>query len=140
MPDPDENQALIGRDGSIMIIVATDAPLSDRNLRRLAWRSFAGLARCGSSLANGSGDYAIAFSTAEGVRRTVTRRRQASLVEQLPNELVSPLFQAVIEATEEAIINALWAATSMTGYQGHTVRAIPKEMVLERLRKYSAIA
>ena len=120
-------------DGSIMILVATDAPLSDRNLKRLAWRSFAGLARSGSSLAAESGDYAIAFSTATVVRRTAARRRQVNRTLELGNENLSPLFQAVIEATEEAIYNSLWAATTMTGYRGRTVSALPQKKVLARL-------
>lgn len=99
-------------DGSIMIVVATDAPLSDRNLRRLADRSFAGLARTGAAFSNGSGDYAIAFSTAESVRRTPHRRQEASAVENWPNDRMSPLFVAVAEATEEAILNSLTAATT----------------------------
>lgn len=121
-------------DGSIMIVAATDAPLSDRNLRRLAARSFAGLARSGSSFSNGSGDYAIAFSTHEAVRRTAVRRRAAGPLLDLPNDLLSPLFQAVIEATEEAILNSLWAAETMTGFQGRTVPALPRAVVLDRLR------
>lgn len=120
-------------DGSIMILVATDAPLSDRNLRRLAWRSFAGLARTGSSMAAGSGDYAIAFSTAPSVRRSAAERRQVSRTLELGNDNLSPLFQAVIETTEEAIYNSLWAATTMTGYRGRTVSALPNEEVLARL-------
>jgi D-aminopeptidase len=103
-------------DGSIMIVVATDAPLSDRNLRRLAERSFAGLARTGSALSNGSGDYAIAFSTAGTVRRTSSRRMTAAEVIDLPNDRMSPLFQAVIEATEEAILNSLFMAETTEGY------------------------
>lgn len=99
-------------DGSIMIVIATDAPLSDRNLRRLADRSFAGLARTGAAFSNGSGDYAIAFSTAESVRRTPERRQAQSLVEDWPNDRMSPLFVAVAEATEEAILNSLTAATT----------------------------
>jgi D-aminopeptidase len=99
-------------DGSIMIVIATDAPLSDRNLERLAERAYAGLARTGSAFSNGSGDYAIAFSTAEGVRRTPARRRERATVEDLPNDRVSPLFVAVAEATVEAILNSLLAATT----------------------------
>ncbi len=102
-------------DGSIMMIVATDAPLSDRNLTRLGRRALTGLARTGSSMSNGSGDYVISFSTAESVRRTVERLSEASTITDLPNNRVSPLFQAAIEATEEAIYNAalmapLWRA------------------------------
>lgn len=117
-------------DGSIMIVVATDAPLSDRNLERLAWRAFAGLARTGSSFSNGSGDYALAFSTAEEVRRTMKRRIKASSIMDLPNDRLSPLFQAVIEATEEAIYNSLFLATTMTGFGGRTVKELPVEEVV----------
>jgi D-aminopeptidase len=122
-------------EGSIVIVVATDAPLADRNLRRLAWRSFAGVARIGGDFANGSGDYAIAFSTAETVRRTALRRTRAAKLVELPNELLSPLFQAAIEATEEAVYNALWSAESMDGFQSRTVHALPLEQVLRRLRQ-----
>lgn len=103
-------------DGSIMIVAATDAPLSDRNLRRLAERCFGGLARTGAALSNGSGDYALAFSTAEPVRRTPERRRKLAAVTELPNDLASPLFEAAIEATEEAILNSLFMAEAMTGF------------------------
>jgi D-aminopeptidase len=112
-------------DGSIMIIVATDAPLSDRNLKRIARRGLAGLARTGAAMGDGSGDYVIAFSTAEAVRRTAERRRQVWAYPEVPNELMSPLFQAIIEATEEAIYNSLCMAERMTGYQDRTVEALP---------------
>jgi D-aminopeptidase len=115
--------------GSIIIILATDAPLSDRNLTRLARRAFAGLARTGASFSDGSGDYALAFSTAESVRRTPERRIQATSLVELPNGLVSPLFQAAIEATEEAIYNALCMATSLTGHQGRRADALPLDQV-----------
>lgn len=115
-----------GADGSIMIIVATDAPLTSRNLRRLASRALAGLSRTGSSMTNGSGDYVIAFSTAQTVRRTPERRSQVSIIPNLPNDLVSPLFQAVIEATEEAIYNSLLMATTMHSVQQGEVRTIHK--------------
>ena len=113
-----------------MMVVATDAPLSDRNLRRLAGRALAGLARTGAAMSNGSGDYALAFSTAEGVRRTPRRRRGVATVEELANEGMSPLFQATIEATEEAIYNSLFAATTVTGTRGRRVDALPLERVL----------
>lgn len=103
-------------DGSIMIVLASDAPLSDRNLRRLAERAFAGLARTGSALSNGSGDYALAFSTAEAVRRTPERRATATPIPDLPNEQMSPLFQAAIDATEEAILNSLFMAEATSGF------------------------
>ena len=101
-------------DGSIMIVVATDAPLSDRNLSRLARRAIAGLARTGASMTNGSGDYVIAFSTATSVRRTPQRRSQESRISDMPNDDMSPLFQAVAEATEEAIYNSIFMAETTT--------------------------
>lgn len=121
-------------DGSIMVVVATDAPLSDRNLERLAMRAIVGVGRTGASMTNGSGDYVIAFSTAESVRRTPARRNAVSMVEELPNNLFSPLSQAVIEATEEAILNSLFMATTMEGYNTATgepsrVEALPLEAV-----------
>jgi D-aminopeptidase len=97
--------------GSIMIVVATDAPLSDRNLERLARRALVGLSRTGATVANGSGDYVIAFSTAPEVRRTPARRSAVATFAELPNEAMTPLFQAVAEATEEAIVNSLLQAT-----------------------------
>ena len=112
-------------DGSIMIVLATDAPLSDRNIKRLARRGLAGLARTGAALSNGSGDYVIAFSTAAEVCRTAERRSRIWAYPELPNEQMSPLFQAAIEATEEAIYNSLCTAETMTGYQGRTVKALP---------------
>jgi D-aminopeptidase len=131
-------------DGSIMIVVATDAPLSDRNLKRLGKRAMAGLARTGSSLTNGSGDYVISFSTAEEVRRTPQRRKKISTLPHLPNDLVSPLFQATIEATEEAIYNSLFMATSTTGLnpyneEPYEVRQIPVDRVKELLQRFGRI-
>jgi D-aminopeptidase len=119
-------------DGSIMIVVATDAPLSDRNLERLANRAFAGLARTGASFSNGSGDYVIAFSTADSVRRTSERRRGEASYADWPNDRMSPLFQAVAEATEEAIINSLLKATTTTSVidgKPVTIEALPIEEV-----------
>ena len=120
-------------DGSIMIILATDAPLSDRNLSRLARRALFGLARTGASFANGSGDYAIAFSVAEDVRRTPQRRQALTTITDLPNEEVSPLFQAAIEATEEAILNSLFKAATIGGYNGFVGDAIPLDRVMDML-------
>ena len=119
-------------DGSIMIVVATDAPLSDRNLERLADRAFAGLARTGAAFSNGSGDYAIAFSTAEGVRRTLERRGGQATVVYWSNDRMSPLFVAVAEATEEAILNSLLKAettTSVIDGKPVTVEALDVERV-----------
>jgi D-aminopeptidase len=112
-------------DGSIMIVLATDAPLSDRNLTRLARRTMAGLARTGAAMSNGSGDYALAFSTSELVRRTPQRRSALASLIELPNDALSPLFLAAIEATEEAIYNSLLKAETTTGYRGRTVEALP---------------
>ena len=131
-------------DGSIMIVVATDAPLSDRNLRRLAARAIMGLARTGSSASNGSGDYVIAFSTAESVRRPLesdasTRggSEKTREIADLPNDEMSALFQGVVEATEESIYNSLFMATTVTG-SGHTVESIPLDRVRAILKKYNA--
>ena len=120
-------------DGSIVMIVATDAPLSDRNLRRLAARAIMGLSRTGSSAANGSGDYVIAFSTSSKVRRAFTATRLTT--EEVANESMSGLFEAAVEATEEAIYNSLFQATTVTG-SGHTAQAIPLDKVREVLAKY----
>lgn len=119
-------------DGSVVVIVATDAPLSDRNLRRLAERAFAGIARTGSGFSNGSGDYAVAFSTNPAVRRTPERRSGTATVEQLANDAMSPLFQAVAEATEEAAVNSLFAGTTVKGDRG-TIEALPLDKVLPML-------
>ncbi len=126
-----------GRDpagGSCMIVVATDAPLAAHDLERLAARALFGLARTGSSFGNGSGDYAIAFSTAEDlrVRHGEESPRTRTL---LPTDALSPLFEAALEATEEAVLNALLRATTMTG-SGRTVEAIPIDRVREALAKY----
>ena len=111
-----------GSKGSIMMVVATDAPLSDRNLRRLAARALAGLARTGAVMSNGSGDYVIAFSTHPGVRRRSGAARLATT--EIGNDEMTGLFQAVAEATEEAIYNSLFTATTVTA-KGGTVEAIP---------------
>jgi D-aminopeptidase len=103
----------VSADGSLMIVIATDAPLSDRNLTRLAKRTFSGAARTGSAFSNGSGDYAIAFSTALSVRRTQVRRETRSAIETLPNDTMSPLFVAAADATEEAIYDSLLMARTI---------------------------
>lgn len=120
-----------------MMVVATDAPLSSRNLRRLARRALMGLARTGSSGSNGSGDYVIAFSTAEEVRRMSGSEPRAIL--DLPNDAISGLFQATIEATEEAIYNSILKATSVTGRGGRTVQALPIDETVEVLKRYGVI-
>ncbi len=126
-------------DGSIMIVVATDAPIGSRNLERLATRAVLGLARTGSPMTNGSGDYVIAFSTAESVRRTPDRRREVHAIESLPNDRMSPLFQAAVEATEEAIYNSLFRATTTAGHRG-TIEALPLDQTLEILRRHSVLS
>jgi D-aminopeptidase len=125
-------------DGSCMIVVATDAPLSARDLERLAARALFGLARTGSSFSNGSGDYAIAFSTAEDlrVRHGEETARERTL---LPTDALSPLFQAALEATEEAVLNALLRATTVTG-AGHTVEALPVDRLRAVLAKHGRTA
>jgi D-aminopeptidase len=120
-------------DGSCIIVVATDAPLDARDLKRLAARAVFGLARTGSSFSHGSGDYAIAFSTAPGLRTRVGDALPATRT-ILPSDGVSPLFQAALEATEEAVYNSLFRATPMTG-NGRTVDAIPLDRVRELLAR-----
>jgi len=122
-------------DGSIIIVIATDAPLDHRQLKRLAARSMSGLARTGSSMTNGSGDYAVAFSTAN----KIVSSEKVRTVQVLGNDTMSPLFQAVIEATEEAIYNSMFKAVTMTGKEKRTVEALPIERVKEVLRKYGKI-
>ena len=121
-------------DGSCMIVVATDAPLDARNLQRLAKRALIGLGKTGGIMANGSGDYVIAFSTAY----TIPYESKSKFEEQklLRNDDISPLYLAVIEATEEAILNSLFAAQTINGFQGHTVEKLPVEKVLEVMKKY----
>jgi D-aminopeptidase len=123
-------------DGSVIVVIATDAPVDARNLKRLAARSMLGLGRTGSSGANGSGDYAIAFSTAPELRIYADRPRQPARV--LSNEAMSPLFLAVIEATEEAVYNSLFRAVTTTG-RGRTVEALPIEATIEILRRYRVL-
>ncbi len=119
-----------GGDGSIMMVVATDAPLTHRNLERLGRRALAGLARTGSTMSNGSGDYVISFSTVP-----VTDLASRELI---GNNAMSPLFQAAIEATEEAIYNSLFYATTVHGHRG-TAEALPLDEVAEVLRRYGVI-
>jgi D-aminopeptidase len=125
-------------DGSVMIVVATDAPMDARNLKRLAARAWLGVARTGSSASNGSGDYAIAFSTAPQVRIRIDDKALTRRIEVMTNDAMSPLFLAVIEATEEAVYNSMFRAITMTAH-GHTVEALPIEKTTEILRKYGAI-
>ncbi len=123
-------------DGSIMIVLATDAPVDARNLDRVARRALSGLARTGASMTNGSGDYVIAFSTAATVRRRAGTAPAATA--ELPNDALSPLFQAAAEATEEAILNSLFRATTVRS-RGNTVEALPLDRTLDILRRYNAL-
>jgi len=123
-------------DGSIMMVVATDAPLRCHNLERLAKRALVGLARTGATLSNGSGDYVIAFSTAQSVR---TRGGDpGGRRDDVPNEQLSPLFQAVAEATEEAVYNSLFRAEAVRGHHG-AVESLPIPATVDILKKYSAL-
>lgn len=115
-------------DGSVMIVIATDAPVDSRNLERLAKRAVLGLARTGSFMGNGSGDFVIAFSTRN--REPYSPKEAVRTVEMLENDYISPLFLAVVEAVEEAVYNSLTKATTTTGVDGHKVEAIP----IEKLR------
>ena len=130
-----------GADGSVIIVIATDAPLDARNLSRMGARAMMGLARTGAAGTNGSGDYAIAFSTAADVRIRPTTQNERHIprnLKTLVNDATSPLFLAVIEATEEAIYNSLFKATTVTG-KGHTVEALPLDRTVEILRKHGLI-
>jgi len=127
-------------DGSIIIVVATDAPLDHRQLERLGRRALAGLARTGSSMTNGSGDYVVAFSTRRG-KPVEGGEGRSRLIDTLPvvtNDAMSPLFEAVIEATEEAIYNSLLRAETVRGYRG-TVRALPLDSTLAVLKRFGVI-
>ena len=117
-------------DGSVMIVVATDAPLESRNLTRLARRALAGLARTGSSMTNGSGDFVISFSTVPV--------NELATAGPVSNDRMSPLFQAVIEATEEAIYNSLFLATTVVGHRG-TADALPIDSTIAILRRYGVV-
>lgn len=120
-------------DGSVMVVVATDAPLSDRNLERLAARAMLGIGRTGASASNGSGDYVLSFSTAAEVRRAWDARRLTTT--ELSNEESSALFQAAIEATEEAVYNSILKASSVSA-NGRTVEAINVDRLKEILARY----
>ena len=128
-----------GADGSCMIVVATDAPLDARNLERVAKRAIMGLARTGGIGSNGSGDYVIAFSVARENLIDSSERSPLIKSEFLNNNSVSSLFLATIEATEEAILNSLFAAETMTGRDGHTVEKLPIDEVLKIMKKYNRI-
>jgi len=132
-----ENPAYSGDDGSIIIVVATDAPLLPHQLKRLARRAALGLARNGSIAGNGSGDIFIAFSTANPGAADPSKNVQLTMV---PNDRMNPLFAATVEATEEAIINAMVAAETMTGTNNRKVIALPHDRVRDVLKKYNRLA
>lgn len=123
-------------DGSCMIVVATDAPLDSRNLKRLAKRAMLGLGRTGGIASNGSGDYVIAFSTYEGNRVPYESEQSTRQVTAMSNDAMSPLFMAAIEATEEAILNSLFHAETMSGRDGHKVEALPVDKVLRLMEQH----
>lgn len=125
-------------DGSVMIVVATDAPLDHRNLMRLAKRAFLGMGKTGGIASNGSGDYVIAFSTAAGLRVPYSSSQPINQT-VLHNDEMSPLFMAAIEATEEAIINSMFAARTVTGRNGHKSDALPLDKVIPIMEKYNRI-
>jgi D-aminopeptidase len=132
-----ETQTTDRADGSIIMVIATDAPVDARNLERLAARAMLGLARTGSPSTNGSGDYVIAFSAAQQSRvRTSSGIRQ---VPTLGNDAMSPLFLATVEATEEAIYNSLLQATTVSGRDGNRAEALPIDRTVEILKKYGAL-
>ncbi|MEQ9592383.1 MAG: P1 family peptidase [Cyclobacteriaceae bacterium] len=127
-------------DGSCMMVVATDAPLDARNLKRLAKRAIMGLAKTGGIASNGSGDYVIAFSTNESVRIPHSSEKATDTFTTLRNDNMSPLFMATIETTEEAIINSLFAAKPVGKLSnGEEVKALPIEKVIEIMKKYGRI-
>jgi D-aminopeptidase len=120
-------------DGSCVVVIATDAPLSDRNLKRVAARAMMALGRTGSSASNGSGDYSIAFSTARDVRRAWDAKRLTTT--ELANEEVSGVFEGAVEAVEEAVYNSLFMATTVTG-NGRTIEALPLDKVRQILAEH----
>ncbi len=126
-------------DGSCMIVVMTDAPLSSRNLERLAKRAMMGLAKTGGIASNGSGDYVIAVSTAKD--NFIPHNKESLYIEtkELKNKAITPLFLAVIEATEEAIVNSLFAAKTMSGRKNHKIKSIPIDSVLKVMKKYNRL-
>ena len=136
---PYRDKILNNADGSCMIVVITDAPLSSRNLERMAKRAMLGLAKTGGIASNGSGDYVIALSTAKG---NLIPNKSNSMFQQkkeLRNDDLSPLFLATIEATEEAILNSLFTAKTMSGRDGHIIEALPIDKVLELMKKYNKV-
>ncbi len=126
--------------GSCMIVVATNAPLNARQLERLANRALLGLAAVGSPMTHGSGDYVIAFSTAEELRVPYVRQKNTQGGEVVRDDRLSPLFQGVKEVVEEGVLNALFQAETTTGRDGHTSEALPLDRVLEICREHGVLA
>jgi D-aminopeptidase len=125
--------------GSCMIVVATDAPLLSRNLKRLASRALLGLARCGSFISNGSGDYVIAFSAHPDCRMDYSSRDRIDSLDVVRNDKMSPLLLAVVEATEEAVLNSIFMATTVEGMGGHRTEALPVKRTIDICRKYNVL-
>jgi D-aminopeptidase len=136
LPEEHPNQTRHGEQGSIIVVVATDAPLLPHQLRRLARRASMGIARVGGVGGNGSGDIFVAFSTAN---RGAYSNGEVTLVKMLPNELMNDLFLATVQSTEEAIVNALVAAKTMSGINGNKVYAIPHDRLREVMSKYNRL-
>jgi L-aminopeptidase/D-esterase-like protein len=124
--------------GSIIIIVATDAPLLPNQMKRLARRASLGLARLGATSGNGSGDIFVAFSTVNP--NAAKPSTETDAISMLPNDALNPIFEGTVQATEEAIVNALVAARDMTGIAGHTVTALPHDGLQQVLKKYNRLA
>ena len=136
---PFRDQIESSADGSCMIIIMTDAPLSSRNLKRMAKRAMLGLAKTGGIASNGSGDYVIAVSTVDFIRIPYHTESMFYETKVLRNSSMTSLFLATIEATEEAILNSLFAAKTMTGMAGHTINSLPIDKILEIMKKYNKI-
>jgi D-aminopeptidase len=137
LPVPPEVPVAKGDQGSIIIVVATDAPLLPHQLKRVARRAGLGLARMGSYAGNGSGDIFIAFSTANAGALKGGEKVQST---SIGNDYLDPIFKGTVEATEEAIVNALVAARDMTGTEGHTAKALPHADLVRLLKKYGRYA
>lgn len=136
---PYRDKILNDADGSCMIVVITDAPLNTRNLERLAKRAMLGLGKTGGIMSNGSGDYVIALSTAKDNLIPYKSDSIFNVKKEIRNDDMSPLFLAAIEATEEAILNSLFAAETMIGRDGHKIEALPIDKVIELMKKYNKI-
>ena len=136
MPVASAQQAIREDTGSIIIVIATDAPLLPHQTKRLARSATMGLARTGSTSGNGSGDIFIAFSTANA---HAAAAKGAVSVSMLPNDELNPVFEAAVQATEEAIINAMVGAETMSGIHGHKVFALPHDRLREVLKKYNRL-